>query len=142
MIVDLGGLNPGEFDRVVLSGSDVMEIDGTLTVNIDSGYAPLFGDTWDIISGGTNSGTFSEVITGTTPIGQVYRAIYAVDRVFVILTCDADLSGDGVIDFFDVSTFLNFFGAQDVRGDLNGDGNFDFFDVSTFLQLFSQGCNP
>jgi hypothetical protein len=68
--------------------------------------------------------------------------IYENNRVFVILTCDADLSGDGVINFFDVSEFLSYFSAQDVRGDLNNDGFFNFFDVSVFLQLYGQGCNP
>lgn len=142
MIVDLGGPGVGEFDRIVLSGADVMNIDGTITINVDSGYVPAFGDTWDIITGGTTTGTFSEVITASAPFGQVYRVIYENNRVYVILTCDADLSGDGGIDFFDVSAFLSFYGAQDVRGDLNGDGQFNFFDVSLFLQLFSQGCNP
>ncbi len=142
MIVDLGGPSIGEYDRVVLSGADVMNIAGTLTINVDPGYGPAFGETWDIISGGSTTGTFDEVITASAPLGQVYRAIYAPNRVFVILTCDADLSGDGGIDFFDVSAFLNFFGNQDIRGDINGDGLFNFFDVSTFLQLFGEGCNP
>ena len=141
MIVDLGGPNAGDFDRVVLGAGDVMNLAGTLTVNVDPGYVPVFGDTWDIISGGTTTGTFDEVTTQDAPFGQVYRVIYAADRVYVILTCDGDLSGDGGIDFFDVSVFLGYFSGQDVRGDLNGDGQFNFFDVSLFLQVFGQGCD-
>jgi len=48
--------------------------------------------------------------------------------------CPADLNDDGVLNFFDVSTFL----AQ--RPDYNGDGGFDFFDVSKFLNDFAAGC--
>ena len=141
LVIDLGGDTAGLFDRFGVRNGQVMNLDGTITINLESGYSPSFGDTWDIIDGAT-TGTFDEVVTGIAPPGQVYRVIYEPDRVYVILTCDADLTGDGVINFFDVSEFLSFYSAQDVRGDLNNDGVFNFFDVSVFLQLFGQGCNP
>lgn len=56
------------------------------------------------------------------------------------VTCQADVNGDGLLDFFDVSTFLAQFSAHNPAADLNGDGHFDFFDVSIFLNLFSSGC--
>ena len=55
-------------------------------------------------------------------------------------TCIADLNGDGELDFFDVSDFLDAFGAQDPVADINGDRSFDFFDVSDFLDAFGAGC--
>lgn len=141
MTADLGGLLVGEYDRLVLAGSDSIELAGDLTVNIDSGYVPNFGDTWDIISGGTVVGEFDTDNMPDAGPGLVYRVIYENSRVYVILTCDADLSGDGVLDFFDISTFLGFFGAQDTRGDINLDGMFDFFDISLFLQIYSGSCS-
>lgn len=141
MTADLGGLLVGEFDRLVLGGSDSIDLAGDLTVNIDSGYVPNFGDTWDIITGGTVVGEFDTDTMPATGPGLVYRVIYESNRVYVILTCDADLSGDGVLDFFDISTFLSFFGAQDTRGDINLDGQFDFFDISLFLQIYSGSCS-
>lgn len=51
--------------------------------------------------------------------------------------CPADLNGDGLLDFFDVSMFLGDFSAG---GDYNGDGNTDFFDVSEFLMDYNAGC--
>ncbi|MCA9276507.1 MAG: hypothetical protein KDA29_10820 [Phycisphaerales bacterium] len=54
--------------------------------------------------------------------------------------CPADLTGDGALDFFDVSAFLNAYNAMNPIADLTGDGNFDFFDVSAFLNAFSAGC--
>ena len=141
MIADLSGPNVGEFDRIVLSGADVMNIAGTLTVNVDPGYLPVFGDTWDIVTGGTSIGTFATTNMPAAPFGQVYRVIYESNRVYVVLTCDGDLTGDNTLDFFDVSLFLSFFSTQDVRGDLNNDGVFNFFDVSVFLQIFSTSCD-
>ena len=48
--------------------------------------------------------------------------------------CPADLNGDGALDFFDISFFLN------DQTDFNNDGQFNFFDVSEFLAAFSAGC--
>ena len=54
--------------------------------------------------------------------------------------CPADFTGDGVLDFFDVSAFISAYNAMDPAADLNGDGGFDFFDVSAFIGLYSAGC--
>lgn len=56
------------------------------------------------------------------------------------IACPADLTGDGVLNFFDVSAFLSAFGAQDPIADFTGDGAFNFFDVSAFLTAFGDGC--
>jgi len=54
--------------------------------------------------------------------------------------CVADLTGDGMLDFFDVSEFLSRFSQMDPSVDMNSDGTWDFFDVSMYLQEFSAGC--
>ena len=54
--------------------------------------------------------------------------------------CPADLTGDGELNFFDVSAFLSAYASQDPIADFNGDGVYDFFDVSAFLSAFTGGC--
>lgn len=54
--------------------------------------------------------------------------------------CRADLTGDGTLDFFDISAFLNAFNNADPSADFTGDGQLDFFDISAFLAAFSAGC--
>jgi len=54
--------------------------------------------------------------------------------------CPADLTGDGTLDFFDISAFLTAFSANDPAADFTSDGIFDFFDISAFLQAFTAGC--
>jgi hypothetical protein len=54
--------------------------------------------------------------------------------------CIADLTGDGVLNFFDISIFLNAYNAMDPIADFTGDGVFNFFDVSAFLNAFNAGC--
>jgi len=55
--------------------------------------------------------------------------------------CPADLTGDGQLNFFDVSAFLSAFAANDLIADFTGDGEFNFFDVSAFLSAFAAGCS-
>ncbi len=54
--------------------------------------------------------------------------------------CPADLTGDGVLNFFDVSAFLGAYSAQLPQADFTGDGIYNFFDVSAFLGLYTAGC--
>jgi hypothetical protein len=54
--------------------------------------------------------------------------------------CIADLTGDGFLDFFDVSAFLSAYNAQDPLADFTGDSVYNFFDVSAFLNAYNAGC--
>ena len=54
--------------------------------------------------------------------------------------CPADLTADGILDFFDVSLFLTYFQSSNPIADFNGDGVFNFFDISIFLLAFTAGC--
>lgn len=54
--------------------------------------------------------------------------------------CPADLTGEVVLDFFDISAFRSAFNAKGPAADFTGEGVFDFFDVSAFLAAFSAGC--
>lgn len=54
--------------------------------------------------------------------------------------CPADLTLDGVLDFFDISEFLTAFARSRIEADFTQDGVIDFFDISAFLQAFGAGC--
>ena len=54
--------------------------------------------------------------------------------------CPADITGDRVLNFFDVSAFLQAFANNDSVADFTGEGDWNFFDISLFLQSFSAGC--
>lgn len=57
-----------------------------------------------------------------------------------VQACVADFTGDGTLDFFDVSAFLGAYTTGNPTADLNIDGEYNFFDVSLFLSLYTQGC--
>ena len=55
--------------------------------------------------------------------------------------CPADLNFDTDVDFFDVSTYITAFSAQERIADIDGNGDWDFFDVSSFLSMFEDPCD-
>jgi hypothetical protein len=90
-----------------------------------------FGDSFDYF------GSSVSIDGNLTAIGAANSA-YSV--AVSCPECFADLTGDGEVDFFDMSLFLTLLGNEDPIVDLTQDGEFDFFDISAFLILFNAGC--
>ncbi|MFG0247070.1 MAG: GC-type dockerin domain-anchored protein [Phycisphaerales bacterium JB052] len=115
--------------------------DGTLYALIQ-GYDEISPDVFVEIS--SHLYTIDPASGAATDLGVV-QGDGTWDAVTLVIddagtTCPADLTGDGELNFFDVSAFLNAFAASDPIADFTGDGSFNFFDVSTFLNAFSAGC--
>jgi len=72
--------------------------------------------------------------------GAYTGAAYLFETVCDPLPCQADLTGDGVLDFFDISGFLVQFENKGQIADFDGDGVWDFFDISAFIDAFAAGC--
>lgn len=75
------------------------------------------------------------VLNGKSPVMEMDEG-----SIEIAAPCPADLNGDGVLNFFDVSAFLNGYNAMDPIADFTGDGVFNFFDVSAFLNAYNAGC--
>jgi hypothetical protein len=69
-----------------------------------------------------------------------FAELHSPENYNIIVNCPADLTDDGMLNFFDVSAFLGAFSSMDPAADFTGDGLFNFFDVSAFLGLFIAGC--
>ncbi len=79
-----------------------------------------------IVSGEDTNSANNTAVTGNT---------------ITVAACSGDFTVPwGVIDFFDIQTFLNWYSANDPRANLNGDNFIDFFDVQMMLNWYSQGC--
>ncbi len=87
-------------------------------------------------------GSSIAINNGVVAVGARFADIESGSAyVFSVPTqCLADLTGDGQLDFFDISDFLRHFREENAAVDFYNDGIFDFFDVSAFLDAFAQGC--
>jgi hypothetical protein len=103
----------------VAVNGDEITLTSTLPIDITT---PLTDDTGTELGTLTVTGTGTIVATGAAP------------------GCPADLTGDGILNFFDISAFLNAYNAMDPIADFDGNGIFNFFDVSAFLNAFNSGC--
>jgi hypothetical protein len=75
------------------------------------------------------------VINGKSPVMDM-----DMGSIDIVAPCPADLTGDGVLNFFDISAFLNAYNSMDPIADFTNDGVFNFFDVSAFLNAYNAGC--
>lgn len=117
--------------------------------NVADGVAKWNGTKWDGVVTSVDGSIFTGMVYDSGEgesliIGGGFSNVDGVasNRVVALLqdSCAADLTGDGVLNFFDVSAFLSAFSAQDPIADFTGDGQWNFFDVSAFLSAFSAGC--
>lgn len=109
-------------------------------------YLDFGGTNWIYVGGFTYSG-FSCDGDGDGVGGpyrswaQFWHAMYGPQPAAV---CRQDINEDGLLNFFDISLFINLYNQQDPRADFfpaaGGDGLFNFFDLSTFLNEFNAGC--
>ena len=98
---------------------------------MDTQSGDHLGNSLELADGKLIVGAFGAGLAGRT---------YLFDVNCDTVSCTPDLTGDGVLDFFDVSAFLSAYSAQDPAADFTADGQYDFFDVSAFLSAFSAGC--
>ncbi len=132
----------------VFPGLGQLELAGTLEIEFDPGFVPVAGNSWRIVNGelGTEiTGTFETTVLPPMPDGLEMIPVYNTDGLYLVVQegaepCPADLTGDGVLNFFDVSAFLNAYNAMDPIADFDNNGVFNFFDVSGFLNAFNAGC--
>lgn len=143
-----GGVFGAPIDVELLSGTgDVLELGinlGTITDLSNTGVG-----SFDVVLDDEIAGEYAATYTL-----RVYnsRSMFPGDVVVEDLTlnisgavgegmaCAADLNGDGMLNFFDVSAFLLMFSNGDLGADFTGDQMLNFFDVSAFLGAFSAGC--
>lgn len=142
LLIDLVDPTTSNTDQLIANHNtqDFIQLGGTLVLNADPSYRPQQGDSWQIISGGAVSGSFNTIQSPETYPNLDFIAQYDPSSVTLILSCTVDFSGDGMLDFFDISAFLSAFSSGESAADFTGDGAVDFFDVSAFLQAFTNGC--
>jgi hypothetical protein len=138
----MGGIGAGAFDRMMLTGTAVL--DGTLDLSLLLGYVPSLGQTLNVVSAaGGVFGQFDTVLQPTgMPIGMKFDVIYNPTlvqlRVVSVPTFTADFDHDGDVDGDDLTQWQGDFGMN-ADSDADGDGDSDGADFLAWQQQFGSG---
>jgi hypothetical protein len=131
LYVEMIGTALNAFDRLVASG-DVI-VDGYLNIDIDEVapmvlFAPVLGNTFNIITANSVTGTFDAVDVSGMPAGLAFRVNYLSNAVQLEVVAEpffsADFDDDGDVDTTDYAIWD---GAWDLNqlGDADGDNDSD-----------------
>ena len=116
---------PPDYGDVLIPGADAFltqwyEVGrGASTVISRDGRVLVNGQQWDNWAGGAG---------------------FAAVQIHWLLSCKADLDGDGDLTVFDFFAFQNAFDAGDPAADVFYDGRLDIFDFLEFVNVFESGC--
>ena len=117
--------------------------DGLLAVSLTIGQIEIMdvSDPTDIKPAGTlAAGTFEFANAGPDRLILQVHGLTIVDTS-QCAACPGDFNGDGVLNFFDISAYLQAFNDQDPSADLAEPfGVFNFFDLAAYLDLYNAGC--
>lgn len=139
--IDVGG--PTQFDRLVLTNG-AANLDGTLNVNLLNGFVPAAGDTLEILSAVSVSGTFAIANLPNLPDPLEWQIEYWPMNVRLkVISSEilGDVNHDGHIDVGDVGPFTAVLLGLDadpshiMSADVNQDGTADGADIQSFIAL-------
>lgn len=137
--MDLGGpVACVDHDQIEVQGHAI--IGGILEIDVTNGYMPGENGYSIVVATGGVSGNFDSIMAPIINENQRFTTIATANEVLLVLTCAADLNGDTLLNFFDVSLFLSAYTSGDPLADFSSDGVLDFFDVSSFLSTYQAGC--
>jgi hypothetical protein len=120
---DLGsGLAGIDYDTLSVGGTAT--IGGVLDVDFTSGFAPTFGERFDLISAAHVEGTFSGYDLPTLSSGTPWSLKNNGQVVSLIVGLPGDYNGNGQVDAADYTVWRNSLGQPVPSGTLaDGDGN-------------------
>ncbi len=144
--VDLSGTSLSTYDSLDVTGDVVLG--GVLDAQLVSGFMPVEGDRFDIISfDGSLAGIFSNVALPTLTSGISVALIYDTNAVTLAVGLDGDLNLDGFVGIADLNVVLgnwNQIVAKSVwlSGDPSGDGFVGIEDLNKVLGNWNAGTPP
>ncbi len=102
LTIEIGGATPGaQYDQLVVGGAATL--DGTIDVHLINGFVPKVGDTFQVLTCASLTGSFSG-LAGQSPPGTVWVPHYADTGVTLTLatgvTAESPVITDGKVGFF------------------------------------------
>jgi autotransporter-associated beta strand protein len=150
--IELGGTVAGsQFDVLKVNGG--LQLNGALNVSLINSFAPLFGQSFDILDWGSLTGRFSSITLPALSSGLAWNAtkLYTTGLLSVVDTdrVPGDFDRNHAVSALDISSMLvaltdipSFEAANGLSdadllaiGDLNADGKFTNADLQSLLDL-------
>lgn len=139
-----------EIDALNLSqgveASGAVSLAGTLALQLDPGFLPVFGDTISgVLDYGSRSGAFQAITGRTLPGGLVLAHIYQASGLVLTPTVPGDGNLDGLVTGADFTIWADGFGlagASFTDGDYNGDGVVTGADFTLWADHFGNSVPP
>jgi fibronectin-binding autotransporter adhesin len=142
LFVEIKGTALNAFDRLVASGDVVL--DGYLNIDIDEispmvPFVPVLGQTFNIITANTVTGTFDYADVSGMPAGLAFHIEYLVNAVQLQVVTkpffSADFDDDGDVDATDLAIWQGAYNLNQL-GDADGDNDSDGRDFLLWQRQF------
>ncbi len=127
----------------LLSSTSTFHADGTLAVAFVNGFNPATYWSATVVTAGQGvTGAFDSIDAPQPADNRLeFRVIYGPTQIRIGAFCKGDTNADGLLNFFDISTFLTDFNEGSPNADIAAPfGALNFFDIAAFLDRYSQGC--
>ncbi|HWL94972.1 MAG TPA: hypothetical protein VNT79_15740, partial [Phycisphaerae bacterium] len=142
--VELGGLAPAQFDRLLLSGTAALN--GTIDVATIDSFVPFYGNTFIVMTFPSRTGAFANRVFQPLGGGLAFRTRHNPTNVTVLVVRPGDLNCDSAVTLSDVPSFVQLLinpagyavsnpGCEVFNGDFNADERTDGHDVQGFVDL-------
>jgi hypothetical protein len=114
-------------------------LDGYLNIDIDGGFVPALGNTFNIITGNSVTGTFDFADVSGMPAGLTFHVAYLANAVQLQVVnkpfFSADFDEDGDVDPTDYAIWRGAFNLNQL-GDANGDNQSNAADYVLWRDQF------
>jgi len=137
--IDIAGRDPGEHDRLVVSGAATLG--GTLRATLAEGFQPVWGDRFVFLTAGVIDAGFETLEAPPAPPGLVWEVEFTDAAAALALHRKSDLTRDLAVDAQDLGVLLAQWGLPDSPADLNGDGFVDGADLGRLLAQWGLRAN-
>jgi hypothetical protein len=144
--MNVGGTDPGQYDRIEVTFS--LAAGGTLELNLDNGYTPTLGDSFQLFKFASASGNFTLDLP-TLDNGLAWNSSNLLTTGMLSVASaagnPADFNNDGVVDGDDLDEWSQGFGAtgqpNNSTGDADGDGDVDGGDFLVWQRELGNEAN-